>query len=93
MKAHRIASELFAHEILFLLGIVVGAYSIWNLLNVMAATPYLSKLMVIVRSAIAGRISHWLLSRAQPIDVNYNEPWYREVAFEVIWGFFPPMMW
>ena len=88
MDATRIAAELFGHAVLFVLGIVVGAYNIMNLIYVQKAKKILSKISGIIQDAISGRVASYLIDHTKVIDVNYNEVWYRVAAFWVIWGFF-----
>ena len=92
MKATRIAAELFAHAVLFVLGIVVGTYSIKKLTNIATARPILSKVKSIIKSAISGYVAYYLIDHSKSIEVNNNEVWYRVVAFWVIWGFFAPIV-
>lgn len=93
MNAVRIAAEIFGHAVLFVLGIVVGAYSIWNLVYAWKAKYYLAKIAGIIRTAISGYVAYYLIDRSKEINVNSNESWYRMSAFWVIWGFFLPVVW
>jgi len=89
MNATRIAAEIFGHAVLFVLGIVIGTYSIMNLAYSWSASRYLNKLKGIINAAIAGKVASYLIDHSRVIDVNSNESWYREAAFWVIWAFFP----
>ncbi len=92
MDSTRIAIEEFGHAVLFVLGIVFGAFSIWNLVTTWQAANYLARIFGIVVSAAAGCFAYFLIKHSKKIDVNNNEPWYRMAAYITIWSFFPPII-
>ena len=90
MDAYRIAIELFGHMILFVLGIIIGNFSVISLLNITFAPSIFAKSIEVVQSALSGKVSSYLLSHSTKIDVNYNESWYRILVYKIIWINHPP---
>jgi RHS repeat-associated protein len=88
MKKLRIAMELFAHAVLFVLGITLYGMSILTFVTSQKAERYFLNNKLLIYAVAEYKAAKYLIDHSKTIEVNSDEKWYRVAAFGIIWGFF-----
>ena len=83
MDELRIAKEIFAHEIAFVIGWKLKISS--TALSLANVASHIKNILTYITAFAAGKVSDYLIERAKLITVNNDEKWYRLCVYELMW--------
>ena len=82
------AIEIFAHAILFTLGILAGIIAVFSAIAFLKVIRVIYKIITIISAIAAGTASLYLISHSYVVDIQINKKDNRQKYYKLIWNIF-----